>query len=292
MRLTRRALLPYHVAMAQTTRTPRTTAPPRRPRARRLLRWTALLLASIALLLIVAAGAGWAVLRASLPDREGERALAGLSAPARVSFDALGVPAIEAATRNDVARALGFVHAQDRFFQMDLTRRDAAGELAELLGSALLPRDRVTRRHRFRDLARRVIAAAEPGERAAIEAYAEGVNAGLEALGARPFEYIVLRARPVPWRPEDTMLATLAMFLVLQDHDGHRESSVGVMHDLLPGPLFDFLAPSGTEWDAPVAGGPLPAPALPGPETIHLRAGGPDRAAAPPVESAPVELFS
>ena len=247
----------------------------------------------VPLLLLVAAGAGWAVMRASLPDREGERALAGLSAPARVTFDALGVPAIEAATRADLARALGFVHAQDRFFQMDLMRRDAAGELAELLGSALLPRDRVTRRHLFRDLARRVIAAVEPGEREAIEAYTAGVNAGLEALGARPFEYFVLRARPVPWRPEDTMLVTLAMFLVLHDHDGHRESSVGVMHDLLPGSLFDFLAPSGTEWDAPVAGGPIPPPAIPAPEAIHLRAGGPDQGAAALVAlvSDPLEDF-
>ena len=111
--------------------------------------------AVVALVLAGAVGV-WArqTLRASLPVLDGEHALPGLSAPVRVDRDALGVPTLRGATREDVAQALGFLHAQDRFFQMDLSRRRAAGELAALVGSAALPADRELRLHRFRAEAR------------------------------------------------------------------------------------------------------------------------------------------
>jgi len=99
---------------------------------RRVLRWGGILLGALAL----AAAAGLWALRASLAQLDGARALPGLSAPLTVQRDARGVPAIRGASRLDVARGLGFVHAQERFFQMDLGRRLAAGELAELLGPA------------------------------------------------------------------------------------------------------------------------------------------------------------
>src|SRR5689334_285010 len=88
---------------------------------------------AIAILLAMGAAVGvvWArsELRGSLPALTGELRLDGLSAPVMVTRDALGVPSIRGASRQDVARATGFVHAQDRFFQMDLARRRAAGEL-------------------------------------------------------------------------------------------------------------------------------------------------------------------
>src|SRR5687768_9443920 len=81
-----------------------------------------------------AAGGGWlwfrGQLRASLPQLDGTHQRAGLDATVTVTRDALGIPTIQGASRRDVARATGFVHAQDRFFQMDLTRRRPAGELA------------------------------------------------------------------------------------------------------------------------------------------------------------------
>ena len=101
---------------------------------RRLFRF--LLLACVVLLIAAVAGAFWArsQLRASLPVLDGDHALAGLTAPVQITRDGLGIPTVRGATRLDVARATGFLHAQDRFFQMDLSRRRAAGELAALFG--------------------------------------------------------------------------------------------------------------------------------------------------------------
>ncbi len=101
------------------------------------------------------AAAIWARLQlgASLPQLDGTRLVPGLGAPVLVDRDPLGVPTIRAASRLDAARALGFVHAQDRFFQMDLLRRSAAGELSELFGRAALAQDRRMRAHRFRSVA-------------------------------------------------------------------------------------------------------------------------------------------
>jgi penicillin amidase len=135
--------------------------------------------------------------------------------------------------------------------------------------------DREIRVHRFRSVAERVVLAGSPEERTLVQAYAEGVNAGLGALGGKPFEYLALGVDPAPWRAEDSVLAALAMFATLQDPKGGRESDLGLMHDLLPAPVFEFLAPRGTEWDTPDVGGALPAGPLPGPEALDLRKGDP-----------------
>ncbi|HUD72040.1 MAG TPA: penicillin acylase family protein [Dongiaceae bacterium] len=250
-----------------------TDAPADRPH--RLRRLVPRLIVGFATLVVLAlAGAflwGWLALRGSLPLVEGKIALAGLSAPVRVERDALGVPTLHGADRIDVARATGFVHAQERFFQMDLQRRAAAGELAALVGPALREEDRRVRVHRFRALAAQVMATAPADSRALITAYADGVNAGLAALRQPPFEYLVLRVTPEPWRPEDTVLTLCAMFLQLQDDGGRREIALGVLHDAMPQPMFDFLAPRGTEWDAPMVGGPIAMAPIPGPEVFDLR---------------------
>jgi penicillin amidase len=247
-------------------------APVARPRRR--FRWLKRLgLVLLLVIAVLAAGALWfrGQLRASLPQVDGEHAVSGLIAPVTVERDGLGVPTIRAADRIDAARALGFLHAQERFFQMDLLRRQAAGELSELFGKVALDVDRKHRLHRLRNVAIRNVAAAVPRDRLVLEAYAEGVNAGLAALGARPFEYLLLRQDPAPWKPEDSILVTLAMFIELNDPDGTHELSLGVMRDLLPGPLFDFLSQSGSEWDAPLVGQAMATPPVPGPEVFDLR---------------------
>jgi penicillin amidase len=258
---------------------PAAAARPRSGRARRIVgRFVKIVLLLVAVLLVAALG-GWLWLRsqlnASLPRVAGEQALPGLGAPVTVERDALGIPTVRGATRVDVARALGFLHAQERFFQMDLMRRQAAGELAELLGAgpedAVVGIDKEHRIHRFRSRARQALALTGPAERANLEAYAAGVNAGLAALGAKPFEYIALRAEPAPWRPEDSVLVIYAMFFELQD-TGDSESELGLMADVLPAPLFVFLAPQGTSWDAPLVGGAYAQPPVPGPEVFDLRA--------------------
>ncbi|HJX28488.1 MAG TPA: penicillin acylase family protein [Thermoanaerobaculia bacterium] len=251
------------------------TSPPAPRRGRRILRriGKSLLLLLGVLVLVLAVGALWvrSQVKASLPRLNGEMKIAGLSAPATVERDALGVPTIRAANPADVARALGFLHAQDRFFQMDLMRRSSAGELSALVGDIAIEIDQEVRVHRFRRAAARVIEQSGPEERAVTAAYAEGVNAGLAALGEKPWEYLALRVDPAPWKPEDSILVVYAMFLDLQGQSAESESSDGLVYDLLPQPLAAFLRPVGTEWDAPIVGQPIPTPPIPGPEVFDLR---------------------
>ena len=231
---------------------------------------------AVLLIVLVAglAGAFWARsrVRASLAQLDGTRPIAGLTAAVKVERDRLGIPSIRGATREDVARALGFLHAQERFFQMDLARRRAAGELAALVGVRALALDREIRIHRFRAEARRAVDLLTPSSRRIADAYTDGVNGGLAALGAPPFEYLLLRQQPEPWKDEDSLLVVLSMFITLQDTDGSYESTLGTMHDVLPEEMFAFLAPKGTEWDAPVAGEAFSTPPIPGPDVYNLRA--------------------
>ena len=238
---------------------------------RRLLRL--LIAALVVFALLVVAGGVYvrSQLRASLPRVEGEATIAGLDRPVRVDRDALGVPTMVGESREDVARALGFVHAQDRFFQMDLQRRQPAGELAALVGPRAVVIDEESRRHRLRDVAQRAFEQTEPSYRAVLEAYAEGVNAGLASLGAVPPEYLLLRATPEPWRPEDSILTVLAMFNTLQGRQALFEQTIGAMRDALPEPMFRFLSAYGSEWDTPVIGEGSVRPAIPGPEVFDLR---------------------
>src|SRR5215472_14857840 len=179
--------------------------------------------AAAVVLVLAALGTAYGLLRASLPQLDGRIPHEGVGAPVRIARDARGVPTIEAADRLDLAYATGFVHGQDRLFQMDLARRLAAGELAELFGAVAIEHDRETRLFRFRAVAREVVAAATPAQRAVLEAYARGVNAGIASLGARPWEYWVLGQAPVPWRDEDSVLAVYAMWWDLQVNGLYRE---------------------------------------------------------------------
>ncbi len=231
-----------------------------------------------AVLLVLALGVAawvWVHLGRSLPQTDGTATLTGLSAEVIVERDAHGTPTISGASRIDVARALGFIHAQDRFFQMDLARRRAAGELAEILGRTALPTDRASRLHRFRDRAARVLAAASADERAQVEAYTAGVNAGLAALRAAPFEYLLLRATPKPWQAEDSVLVIASMFFSLQDATGTAEARAGALYDVFPAPLAEFLNATTSDWDTPLLGDALPAPVPPGPEVFDLRTAAP-----------------
>jgi len=230
----------------------------------------------LTLAVLVVAGAGTAFwlhsqLVASLPTLDGAHRLPGLSWPVTVTRDALGIPTIRGASRRDVAQATGFLHAQDRYFQMDLARRRSAGELAALLGPRALDADREIRIHRFRNEATRALALLAPVDRDLLAAYTVGVNEGLAALGAPSFEYLLLRQPPERWREEDSLLVILSMFITLQDNDGSYESTLATMHDLLPAEMSAFLSPPGTEWDAPVIGPALDVPPIPGPDVYDLR---------------------
>jgi penicillin G amidase len=243
-------------------------------------------LAIVAVLVLLALPiTGYLLLRGSLPQLDGELREVGLVKAVSVTRDARGVPTIAAANRLDLAYATGFVHAQDRYFQMDLARRHAAGELAELFGRVALDEDRKTRLFRFRSLARAVVAAASARQRAVLESYARGANAGLASLSARPWEYWLLRQQPTPWRPEDTVLVEYAMWWDLQASGFPREILRREVNAHLGGAecsygwkcALSFFYPHGTSWDAPAttaAPAAAAAPvAIPERKVLDVRAG-------------------
>lgn len=242
------------------------------PEAARRIRILAGAIAILVAGALMIAGLAYARMRASLPQLDGIARVAELAYPASIQRDALGVPTIRGAGRTDVACGLGYAHAQDRFFQMDLLRRRAAGELAELIGKAALPLDKNVRRHGFRAAARAAVGRLEPGERAVLEAYAAGVNAGLSSLGAKPFEYYILRADPQPWRPEDCILINCAMILTLQDDAGRYEHTLDTLRETYGAEGLAFFAPLETPEDAALDGSTAPLPPIPGPRIVNLRA--------------------
>ncbi|MBA3849307.1 MAG: penicillin acylase family protein [Opitutus sp.] len=221
------------------------------------------LLSLLAVLALAAAAIAYSVMRSSLPQLDGAVRLAGLSVPVKVERDAQGVPRITGAARNDVARALGFLHAQDRYFQMDLLRRRAAGELAELFGPAALPLDKSARLHGFRGTAAKVVAAMPPGHRARLDAYVAGVNAGLQSLPRRPWEYLALRLEPRAWTAEDSILCVYAMWFDLQDSTGSQDLSMRALAGAYGAGGAAFFAPRGNSADAAIDGTAFPAPELP-----------------------------
>jgi penicillin amidase len=217
---------------------------------------------SLPLLLIVALlGTMW-MARRSLPTLTGKLSLSGLSQPVQIERDEAGVPRIVAVNINDAMRSLGFLHAQERFFQMDLLRRRSSGELAALFGAAAVNADKAVRRHRLRARAEATIAEFDGDLVKRIDSYVAGVNAGLNGIGAPP-EYLMLRQQPQPWTAIDTLLVIYTMHLNLQDENAQLDSARGLMRDQLPAAALEFLLPAGSEWDAPLSGPSYSTPALP-----------------------------
>lgn len=241
-----------------------------------MLRWMSRLLALI-VVLVMAVGASVALLLwASLPVQEGSQKLRGLSAPVEILRDADGVATITAANRVDAARATGFLHAQERFFQMDLARRAGAGELAALLGPRALPVDRQRRIFELRTVARRQLQVLPRAEQDLLYAYADGVNAGLRTLRAHPFEYLLLRQTPERWRAEDALLVAGAMYFMLTDARAGHALQRAQLLEAGGAALHDYLMPAATPWDAPLQGEAAPLPAPPAAEALDLRALPPD----------------
>ncbi len=237
-------------------------------RFKKILLISALSILGLALTLFAA---GTLTLRGSLPRLDGQIELPGLQEQVTIIRDSLGVPDITAESRLDAARALGYLHAQERFFQMDLQRRNAAGEMAELIGDGLLASDRDTRRHRFRTRAEQVVQAANPKNIALLNAYTDGVNSGLDDLNSRPFEYLLLQKKPDPWQPEDTILTLYAMFLDLSLFTATTEENWAVVRDNLSPELAAFFLPRGNRWEAPLQTEPVSGVMLPDSTILDLR---------------------
>jgi penicillin amidase len=193
----------------------------------------------------------------SLPQIDGTLSVPGLAAPVTVQRDAHGMPHLRAQSVDDLVFAQAFITAQDRLFQMDTLRRHAAGELAEILGSALIPHDKLQRTLQIRAAADRAVAALPPDQLHILEVYAKGVNASMAQQSAHlPIEFRVLGYQPAPWTPRDSILVSLAMFQDLTDeHEAKlaRESLTAQLIAAGAQDLIPDLYPVGSWRDHPPA---------------------------------------
>jgi penicillin amidase len=160
--------------------------------------------------------------RRSLPKANGTIRLGCLDAPVEVIRDRFGIPHIYASGRDDLVRAQGYVHAQDRLFQMEIVRRFAFGRLSELAGPRTLNLDRLVRRMRLRWMAERESTTCDPETGALLDAYCDGVNEFI-AHGPLPLEFRLTRTRPEPWRRTDVFAPGAVLALTLS---GNWESEI------------------------------------------------------------------
>ncbi len=244
----------------------------------RVVKIISLAVAVLALLLVVIAITLYLLVRASLPTLDGTKFIDSVTAPIKVTRDAQGTVAIEATTKLDAMRALGFIHAQERFFEMDLARRAAAGELSALLGKATIKMDEAKRIHRFRTRLRDTVGRLRYSEQQTLQAYADGVNAGLNNMSVRPWQYLALRADPQAWAPVDSLLVIAEMYSMLQGRTMETAFSDALMREQLNEKVFDWLKPRGGSWDATLDGSVIPTAPMPNPALIDTRAA---KAAAP-----------
>ena len=198
----------------------------------------------VVLVLLGTFGYFWlrSVARAALPQLDGTRAVQGLQAPVQVVRDKEGVPHITASSLEDLFFAQGYVTAQDRLWQMDASRRFAAGELAEILGSSMVAQDMDQRILGLRQVAERSAAALSPRDRAYFEAYARGVNAYIDShRGRLPLEFRILGYTPRPWKVEDSFLVGAMMSELLNNmyrDELHREKILAKIGPQLTADLY------------------------------------------------------
>ncbi len=178
----------------------------------RILLWV------VAILVVAVGAVAWWFVYRPLPQIDGTASLPGLQHDVTVERDQWGVPHIRAASLEDLEEAQGYVMAQDRLWQMDLLRRVARGQLSEILGPTTLSIDKDFRTLGFSRAAARDVAQLDAESRKLMEAYARGVNAFIEEHQDRlPLEFTLLRYKPLPWQPSDTLAISGYMYRTLTD---------------------------------------------------------------------------
>jgi len=217
----------------------------------------------MAVALALAGGAAWwaySQCRRALPQLEGTIAVSGLQGRVEVRRDARGVPHLGAGSLEDLLFAQGYVTAQDRLWQMDLSRRLAFGELAEIFGESVLSFDIENRTLGLRQAAERAVKEMDPDSQRSLAAYVRGVNAFITTHSDRlPIEFLLLRYHPRPWQEIDSFGVALNMSKSLSAtwrDDLMREQ----IRSKLPPELYTDLFPDHSPLDHPVA---EPVPPLP-----------------------------
>jgi penicillin amidase len=197
------------------------------------------------------------LLTASLPKQNGNISLPGLGAAVTVDSDSLGIPSITAESREDSFRTLGFLHARDRLFQMELMRRKSVGRLAELFGSSAVKLDRKQRSYQMAKTANIIVNDLPTDQRRVLDAYVQGINSYIQQTSVLPPEFLALRQRPEPWQATDSMLVILGMFQTLNGQE-YDERMVSVMQQVLPTELVTFLTPDTDLYANVLVGGNTP----------------------------------
>lgn len=197
------------------------------------------------LVVVVLALAGTAivygVLTLSLPTLDGKGRSDAVTQPVKVARDTLAQAVITAATRHDAAYGLGYAHGQDRFFQMDLLRRNAAGELSELFGKAALALDKKMRFHQLRKRSQAILKTLPEADKQLLKSYAQGVNEGLAQVGYPSFEYLLTGAEQQPWQSEDSLLVIFSMYLDLQTATFERDQALIQIQQQYGAKMVEFL---------------------------------------------------
>ena len=237
--------------------------------------------AALALLVLAAAGTagGYLWLRGSLPEIDGERVASGLTAPVEVVRDRHGIPHVLARNEEDALFALGYVHAQDRLWQMEMNRRIGAGRLAEVLGAPALDTDRLLRMLGLHRRAKATLAHLSPGTRGRIDAYVNGVNAWMTTRsGPLPPEFLILGFEPEPWTAADSVVWAKVMALDLGREWTRDLMRLRMSEFLPPDRILDFYTPyhedqpRGVLLPGPSSAAPVPAS---GRSTANTRSGPP-----------------
>jgi penicillin G amidase len=239
-----------------------------------MMNWWKWLLSLIFILVAVLIMAIFTALYISLPAYDTELK-ADVSATVRVDRDNLGYLSIHAANRQDASYALGFAHGQERFFQMDLLRRNAAGELAALFGGGAISADKQLRQHRFRHRAEQALQQLNAQQTELLQRYTDGVNAGLQQLTLPPFEYWLLRQQPQPWQAADSFLVIYSMYLDLQGKLGRDEYAMTVLKNSIDNDWYQFLQQHSQHWQAAIDASVTPAihmPRSPYPDILKQQA--------------------
>lgn len=205
------------------------------------------------IVILVGASTIYISLYLSLRDKDSVGIVDALTDSVVVALDQFGVPTITAGSRLDGYRALGYMTARDRMFQMDLLRRRGSGRLAEIFGEFMISVDTEQRVLGFESVAREVVERLPINQREVLEAYAEGVNSAIDGMIVAPFEFLLLGYRPERWRIEDSLLVVLSMFQE-QSNSEEGERMLSVMEQALPAEVYKFLTPMTDQYTQAVLG--------------------------------------
>jgi penicillin amidase len=209
-----------------------------------VINWLKRITLTVIVLIILLCLTVYLVLQQSLPSLDGQRHSPMITQQVNLQRDDLGQAVITASNRNDAFFVQGYAHAQDRFFQMDLQRRVAAGTLSEWVGTAALTSDKNVRIHQFSQRAKTIFASLPDDQKLALQSYTAGVNLAIQEYRLPPFEYLITGFHMQPWQPEDSLLVIFSMYLDLQQRQVARDLALTRLKVHFGQPMVDFILQS------------------------------------------------